>query len=115
MLIAITRAVSPSIGRCELTFLDRQEIDFALAVEQHRRYEACLADLGASVISLAAEPDLPDSMFVEDPALVLDEIAVINRMGVDSRRGECASLARVLEQYRPLVWLREPATLEGGD
>jgi dimethylargininase len=115
MLIAITRAVSPSIGRCELTFLERREIDFARAVEQHRRYEACLAELGAQVISLPADPDYPDSMFVEDPAVVLDEVAILTRMGAESRRGEAASLARVLEPYRPLAWLREPATLEGGD
>jgi dimethylargininase len=115
MLTAITRAVSPAITRCELTFLKREPIDYPRAVEQHRRYEACLAELGAHVISLPAEPDYPDSMFVEDPALVLDEIAIVNPMGVESRRGECDSLARLLEQYRPLAWLREPATLEGGD
>jgi dimethylargininase len=115
MLTAITRAVSPGIARCELTYLQRQPIDYGRAVEQHRRYEDCLADLGAHVISLPAEPDLPDSMFVEDPAIVLDEIAVITRMKVESRRGEAASLARALEPYRPLAWLREPGTLEGGD
>ena len=115
MLTAITRAVSPAIARCELTFLKREAIDYARAVEQHRRYEACLAGLGAHVVSLPAEPDYPDSMFVEDPALVLDEIAIVNRMGVESRRGECDSLASVLKQYRPIAWLMEPATLEGGD
>jgi dimethylargininase len=52
---------------------------------------------------------------VEDPALVFDEVAVMTRMGAASRRGESASLARALEPYRPLRWLSEPATLEGGD
>jgi dimethylargininase len=67
------------------------------------------------VISLPAEPDLPDSMFVEDPAVVVDEVAVMTRMGAESRRGESESLARELARFRPLRWLREPATLEGGD
>src|SRR6266516_4396536 len=100
MLTAITRGVSPAIGRCELTFLQRQEIDFARAVEQHRRYEACLAELGARVISLPAEPDFPDSMFVEDPAVVLDEIAVILPLGTETRRREAASLAQALKKFR---------------
>lgn len=115
MLIAITRAVSPAINQCEIGFIERQVIDMAKANEQHRRYEALLAELGASVVSLPAEPDYPDSVFVEDPAVVVDEAAIMTRMGAASRRGESESLARALAAYRPLRWLREPATLEGGD
>lgn len=115
MLIAITRAVSPAINQCEIGFIERQVIDLAKANLQHRQYEACLAELGASVVSLPAEPDYPDSVFVEDPAVVVDEVAVMTRMGTLSRRGESDSLARALAPYRELRWLREPATLEGGD
>jgi dimethylargininase len=67
------------------------------------------------VISLAAEEQFPDSMFVEDPAVVLEEIAVMTRPGAASRRGEGASLARALEPFRELKWILEPGTLEGGD
>jgi len=115
MPIAITRAVSPAINRCELGFLNRQEIDVAKASEQHRGYQALLAELGATVVSLPAEPDYPDSVFVEDPAVVVEEVAIMTRMGAASRRGESQSLASALQAYRPLEWLREPATLEGGD
>jgi dimethylargininase len=115
MLTAITRGVSPAINRCELGYLPRVEIDVAKAAEQHRRYEASLAELGASVISLDVEPDLPDSVFVEDPAVVVEEVAVMTRMGAESRREEGKSLARALAQFRPLHWLEAPATLEGGD
>lgn len=115
MLTAITRAVSPEINRCELGFLPRQEIDVARAVEQHRAYEACLRELGAEVISLPAEPGLPDCMFVEDPAVVVEQAAVMTRMGAESRRREADRLSTVLGRFRPLKWLREPATLEGGD
>jgi len=115
MLIAITRAVSPAINQCEIGFIERQEIDLTNASQQHRQYEALLAELGARVVSLPAEPDYPDSVFVEDPAVVLDEVAIMTRMGAASRRGESESLARALADYRPLRWLREPATLEGGD
>jgi len=115
MLVAITRQVSPAIANCELEFLDRQPIDFALAEDQHRQYQTCLAELGARVEILPAEPDLPDSVFVEDPAIVLDEVAVITRMGAVSRRGEAESLARALADYRDLLRIEDPATLEGGD
>lgn len=115
MISAITRAVSPTMNQCELTYLGRQTIDVALAAAQHRRYEGCLTELGVQVISLPAEPGLPDAVFVEDPAVVVDEVAVLTRMGAESRRAESETLARVLARFRPLRWLREPATLEGGD
>lgn len=115
MLTAITRAVSPAINQCEIGFIERQEIDLAKANQQHDCYEALLAELGAKVVSLPAEPDYPDSVFVEDPALVLEEIAIMTRMGAASRRGESESLARAVQAYRPLRWLHDPATLEGGD
>src|SRR5882724_8691052 len=77
MLTAITRAVSPAIVHCEISFIDRRPIDLSKAQEQHRAYELLLEKLGARVLSLPSEPALPDSMFVEDPAIVLDELAVI--------------------------------------
>ena len=115
MLTAITRKLSPSIGNCELEFQPRVPIDFERASEQHRQYEACLERLGVQVISLPAERAYPDATFVEDPVVVLDHVAVIARMGAESRRGEAESLAAALAPYREIVRLREPAMLEGGD
>jgi len=115
MLTAITRPVSASINRCELGYLPRREIDFQKATAQHAEYEACLAGLGLHVVSLAPEPDLPDAVFVEDPAVVAAEVAIMTRMGAVSRRPEAESVARELARYRPVRWLREPATLDGGD
>ncbi len=115
MLTAITRGVSPAITRCELSFIERKPIDLARAQQQHQAYEVLLAKLGARVISLPPEPDLPDSMFVEDPAIVLDEIAIILPLGTESRRPEAPSLARELSKYRKLAYVQLPGTLEGGD
>jgi dimethylargininase len=115
MLTAITRAVSPAIIHCELSFIDRRPIDLARAQEQHHAYETLLEKLGARVVSLPAEPDLPDSMFVEDPAIVLDELAVILPLGTESRRREAASLAQALSKYRRVAYITLPGTLEGGD
>jgi len=114
-LVAITRAVSPKIGQCELTHLERQAIDARLAQAQHGQYEACLAGLGCELHRLPAEPDLPDSVFVEDTAVVLDELAIITRPGAASRRPETESVARALEPFRRLAFVRPPGTLDGGD
>jgi dimethylargininase len=115
VLTALTRKISPNLACCQLEYLKREPIDVARAATQHRDYEAALERLGVRVVSLPTEPDLPDCVFVEDPALVLDEIAIITRMGAESRRGESESLAAALAQFRPLVRMSEPATLEGGD
>ncbi|HYA17738.1 MAG TPA: arginine deiminase family protein [Bryobacteraceae bacterium] len=115
MLAALTRAASPNLDRCELTFHARQPIDIALAIAQHHAYEGALTELGLRVISLPPEPDMPDSMFVEDPILVLDELAILTRMGAGSRAREGESIAAALAPYRPIRRLTEPATLEGGD
>ena len=114
-LVAIIRAVSPKIGQCELTHLQRQAIDANLAKAQHGQYEACLAGLGCELHRLPAEPDLPDSVFVEDTAVVLDELAIITRPGATSRRPETESVARALEPFRPLAFIQPPGTLDGGD
>jgi len=115
MLTAITRQVSARMADCELTYLHRAPIDFSRAISQHREYERALERLGATVVSLPSLADQPDCVFVEDPAIVLDEIAVITRMGAQARRGESESLAIELARHRPLLRMREPATLDGGD
>lgn len=114
-LIAITRLVSQSINNCALSFHTREPIDVVKAITQHKAYEECLTDLGVEVISLPAEPDLPDAVFVEDPAVIVDEVAIITNMGALSRRAEAQSIAAALSRYRPIKKMTEPATLEGGD
>src|SRR4249920_3012602 len=102
VFLAITREVSATMESCELTHLARQPIDIALARRQHAAYRDCLRDLGLRVIELPAEDAYPDAVFVEDPAVVLDELAIIARSGAESRRGEADSIARELAKYRPL-------------
>ncbi len=114
-LTAIVREVSSSINDCELSFHARQPIDVARAIAQHHAYRDCLTELGVRIVSLPAEPTLPDAVFVEDPAVVVDEVAIISNMGAPSRRSEIVSLANALSRYRPLKFLAEPATLDGGD
>jgi dimethylargininase len=115
VLTALTRQVSPHISDCLLENLPRQEIDAAKAARQHREYEACLAGLGVQIVRVPDAPECPDGVFVEDPAVALDEAAVILPMGTETRRKEVASVAETLSGFRPLIHLKPPAMLEGGD
>jgi dimethylargininase len=115
MQIAITRQVSPAVNRCELTHLERVPIDLERARRQHHAYEETLRLLGVEVHSLPEEPELPDSVFVEDAAIVLEECALLTRLGAEARRPESESVARALAPYRQLFSLQPPATLDGGD
>ena len=115
MPIAVTRAVSRAITRCELTHLDRIEIDLAVARAQHEAYCAVLERLGCELVRLPEEPELADSVFVEDTALVFDELAVLMRPGAASRRPEVDSVGAALGELRPLTHIEGPGTIDGGD
>ena len=112
---AYSRAVPPSIDRCELTHLHRTPIDYTNAAAQHHVYEAALRRAGCEVRRLPDAPEFPDSVFVEDTAVVFDEIAVIARPGAESRRGEVDAMAAALAPHRPLAFIEAPGTLDGGD
>ena len=113
--IALTRPVSDAMVHCELTHLHRVPIDIELARAQHAAYCAALRSAGLDVIDLPAAHDLPDSVFVEDTAVVLEEVAIITRPGAPSRRREVDAVAEGLACYRTVRGMREPATLDGGD
>ena len=114
-MIAFTRPVPPSIVDCELTHVERQPIDVGAAIRQHREYERVLRSLGCDVRQLPALPDHPDSVFIEDTAVVVDECAVITRPGADSRRGEVDGVAEALQSLCRLFHIQAPGTLDGGD
>ena len=115
MRLALTREISPEIARCELTHLDRAPIDYNRAVDEQGAYEEALRDLGCTVRRLPVGGDFPDSVFIEDTAVVLDEVAVIARPGAESRRGEIKAVGDVLDHFRPCYSVDAPATLDGGD
>jgi dimethylargininase len=114
-LVALTREVSPAIVRCELTHVAREPIDVVRARAQHAAYEACLARCGCEIVRLPASADLPDSVFVEDVAVVFDEVAVVTRPGAESRRPETSRVGDTLERYRKVFRIEPPGTLDGGD
>lgn len=116
MLIALTRAVSSRIDECELSFIDRQPIEFDRAVQQHRDYQQLLKSLGVSITEIAAQNDCPDCCFLEDTAIVLDELAIITRPGSAARRREIDGVVpRICIHRKEVSRIESPATLEGGD
>ena len=77
--------------------------------------EQALAAAGYRIERLDADAAMPDSVFVEDMAIVFDELAILTRPGADSRRREMPAIAAALAAYRPLQEIQPPATVDGGD
>lgn len=113
--VALTREISPRIIECELTHLARTPINVGRARAEHAAYERVLRALGCDVRPLPAMPELADGVFVEDTAVVLEELAVICRPGGASRQCETATVSAALAPYRRLASIVAPGTLDGGD
>lgn len=115
MIRALTREIPESFANALSAVRPDPPIDVALARQQHLAYCAALAACGASVTTLAADEQCPDSVFIEDTAVVVDRCALITRPGAPSRRLETASVAPQLAAWLDVVQMAEPATLDGGD
>lgn len=113
--VAITRDVARSLATCELTFFARAPIDHVRAAAQQAAYCDRLQALGIEVVRLPADEAQPDCCFVEDTAVVLDELAIVTTMGSPPRRGEAPAIEAELRKHRRVERIALPATLDGGD
>ncbi len=114
-LVAVTHVPSPNMQQYERLYVGDDTIDGALVLRQHAAYQDALRACGAEVITLDVNRAHPDCVFVEDTAIVLDDVAVMMSMGAKSRRAEPAGLEPVLRTYRPIERVSLPATIDGGD
>jgi dimethylargininase len=114
-LIGITHVPSPHLQHGERTYVDVARVDYPLALEQHAAYCDALHACGVDVMTLDVNREMPDCVFVEDTAIVLDEVAVMMSMGAESRRDEPAGIERALRSYRDIDRVNLPATIDGGD
>jgi dimethylargininase len=115
-IVAITHAPSPRMNDALRTFIDVHAIDLDLAALQHEEYRRVLERAGAEVVLLHTNLDYADAVFVEDTAVVLDEVAILTSMGAPPRREEPRGIAPELQRYREeIARIEAPATLEGGD
>jgi len=115
-IVAITHVPSPQMNDALRTFIDVHAIDLERAMRQHEDYRRVLERAGAEVVTLTASIAHADAVFVEDTAIVLDEIAVLASMGASSRRREVDGVEAELKRHRvDVARIDAPATLEGGD
>jgi dimethylargininase len=114
-LLAITRQPGRRLSLGEVTHIERTPVDVVEARRQHAAYEAALREAGVLVESLAPNDELPDSTFVEDTAIVTDELAVVTALGAESRVREADLMEPVLRVHREVVRMRRPASMDGGD
>jgi dimethylargininase len=114
-LIAITHVPSPNMQDYERTYVDDQAIDLDVALLQHEAYRDALEQCGAQVTVLGANRDMADCVFVEDTAIVLDELAVMMSPGAVTRRREPAGIEPELRKYRTIERITLPGTIDGGD
>ncbi len=112
---AIVRPPSKSYKKCISAHPLHHELDFALALTQHRKYCKVLTDLGLDVIVLSPEDHYPDSCFVEDTVIVHGNKVAIARPANDSRQGEETSIEEVMKDYKQTRRIETPGTIEGGD
>jgi dimethylargininase len=117
--VVIVRPPADSYVRCVSTNRAKTSIDVSLARDQHRQYVSTLRESGLDVVELLSLEDFPDSVFMQDPAILGSRRSVIGRFGVSSRRGEEKALSRDLSErgveLGETCSVSSPGTLEGGD
>lgn len=117
--VSFVRSPSDSYVNCVSTNPDRTRIDVGLARKQHREYVSVMKGAGVDVIELPPLERYPDSVFMQDPALLGCRRSVVGRFGEERRRGEEEMLIQALTDHKHSVgsvsYVEQPGTLEGGD
>jgi dimethylargininase len=114
---ALVRLPGTSVSK-GLRMIDLGEVNPSLACLQHRKYREVLARMGFEVLTLSSEDKYPDSVFVEDPAIVINDILVITRLRREERQGEEKLLHGALAHYfkRDKTFaITDCGFVEGGD
>lgn len=114
---AMVRDLSPSFEQSLKSNPPLKPIDLQLAKQQHEHYIQILKELVPHVICLEGDIDHPDCNFVEDTALIINDTAVISRMGAVERRGEEKLVNETLMNLgmKKIIHLDAPCTMDGGD
>lgn len=115
---AIVRKPAHSVINGIDDYADLGKPDYSKAIQEHESYVSLLTKLGIKVTILDALEDYPDSCFVEDPAVVTDEFAVITNPTRSSRTKEREKIRPTIEKFYQedrIFEIKEPGHLEGGD
>jgi dimethylargininase len=112
---AVVREVPGTYGSCIRPPGAADPIDVDLADIQHRAYCDVLMGLGLEMKRIDADERYPDCCFVEDTAIIAGHLAIITRIGADSRVGEEAAVREQLKEHMEVRELESPARMDGGD
>ena len=112
---AIVRIVSKNF-QYGLTSSKLGKPDYNKALIQHSDYIKALRKCGLEVLTLETDDRFPDSTFVEDTAVVNEDLAIIANLGETSRKGEEIEIREVLDKfYENVESIEKPGSLDGGD
>jgi dimethylargininase len=114
--VALMRRPVPELAQGIVTHTERTPVDPVLAARQYTIYQETVASAGWRVHEVETAPGLPDSVFVEDPVVVCEDLAILARPGADTRRGEVDGVeASVRLLGLRVARIEAPGTLDGGD
>lgn len=114
--IALVRRPAATLADGIVTFVERSPVDLDLAHRQHAAYVHALASAAWTPYEVEPADDLPDSAFVEDPVVVVDDLAILTRIGAVRRRAEAVGCeAAVSALGLRVARIDSPGTLDGGD
>ncbi len=114
-LRALVRRPSQRLAEGLVTHIQRRPVDVTLAGRQWQSYVDALAGAGWSPIEVPAAPDHPDSVFVEDTAVMFGSLAVVTNPAADQRNGETAGTAAALADLGYRTLRMAAGFLDGGD
>jgi dimethylargininase len=112
---ALVRPPCPDFVKALSGHPQASQIDFQLALKQHAAYCEALQTAGLAVEILEPLDTFPDSVFIEDNAVILNGRAVLCSMKETSRQGEASFLADALQSRLPVLRLQAPVFIDGGD
>lgn len=114
--VALMRRPSPRLADGIVTHIARTPVDPVLAARQYTIYQETVASAGWRVHEVDPAPEHPDSVFVEDPLVVCEDLAVLTRSGAEARRGEAEGVERAARTLGlRTARIEAPGTLDGGD
>jgi len=91
-------------------------IDYQKALDQHQKYIEALQACDLEVIILDPDSNFPDSVFVEDTAICLEDYAILTRPGAPSRKDEIHLIYNVLALFfSEIDEIKSPGNVDGGD